>query len=124
MTCIFCSLSDNKIVFSNNSVNIIEDQYPVNPGHMLIILKRHIPDWWGITKQEQVDIIEAINKAKMIIESKHSPAGYNIGINNGVAAGQTIMHLHIHLIPRYIGDMDKPEGGVRHVIPSRGKYSR
>ena len=124
MDCPFCSLSADRIIHEEGSVVVIDDAYPVNPGHTLIIPKRHTPDWWQTTEQERLDVLKAIDKAKTIIESRYSPTGYNIGINNGADAGQTIFHLHVHLIPRYRDDVDQPEGGVRHVIPAKAKYSQ
>ena len=84
--------------------------------------KRHVKDFFDITKEEKNAIFELIDEAKRRIDEKHKPTGYNIGINCGVSAGQTIMHIHVHLIPRYDGDVENPRGGVRGVIPNKRDY--
>lgn len=98
------------------------DLYPVSHGHSLIIPKRHVETWFDMTPQEQSSAIQLIEKAKAYLDIKFQPAGYNIGVNCGEVAGQTIPHAHIHLIPRYQGDMPDPKGGVRGVIPEKQKY--
>lgn len=101
---------------------LISDGFPVSPGHTLIISKELRKDYFELSAEEKADLDNAIQLAKSLIEESHSPNGYNIGMNCGVAAGQTIFHFHCHLIPRYAGDMENPRGGVRHVIPSKGSY--
>jgi ATP adenylyltransferase len=98
------------------------DAYPVSPGHALLIPRRHIPTWFEATSEEHVALISAIDQAKAAIEKNHQPDGYNIGINCGAAAGQTVFHLHVHLIPRYQGDVGDPRGGVRHIIAHKANY--
>jgi superfamily II DNA or RNA helicase/diadenosine tetraphosphate (Ap4A) HIT family hydrolase/HKD family nuclease len=98
------------------------DAFPVSPGHALLIPRRVVPTWFDATAKEQQALTEAITLAKKVIEKKHQPDGYNIGINAGAAAGQTVFHLHVHVIPRYRGDVEDPRGGVRHVIPDKGNY--
>ena len=92
------------------------------PGHALIIPTRHVASWFDATPEEQREILGAIPRLRQQIECEHRPDGYNIGVNVGEAAGQTVHHLHVHVIPRYSGDVPDPRGGVRHVIPSRGNY--
>ena len=118
--CPFCSPSE--IIFSNDLAFAIYDRYPVNEGHMLIIPRRHVEDFWSSTSEERKAFSDLLEQCKKHLDKKFKPAGYNIGINCGAAAGQTIFHLHIHLIPRYVGDIDNPRGGVRGVIPSRRIY--
>ncbi len=124
MSCLFCDILQTKqgIIFDNKTTYAIYDNYPVTKGHILIIPKRHIEDYFSINKEELLDMDENIKECKTIIDKKFSPDGYNLGINNGKAAGQTVMHLHIHLIPRYENDCDDPSGGVRGVIPEKQKY--
>jgi diadenosine tetraphosphate (Ap4A) HIT family hydrolase len=98
------------------------DKYPVNKGHILIIPFRHISSYFDTTDEEKIALLAMIEKCKELLDEKFQPDGYNIGINIGQAAGQTVMHLHIHIIPRYSGDMDKPHGGVRGVIPNKRIY--
>lgn len=101
---------------------LIYDGYAVSPGHILVITKTLRIDYFELTDKEKADLGHAIQLAKTIIEQEHHPDGYNIGMNCGAAAGQTVFHFHCHVIPRYHGDMNDPRGGVRHVIPSKGKY--
>ena len=124
MMCIFCQkYKDHKdIIYENNTIFVIYDSFPVSKGHCLIIPKRHIPEYFSINDDELKDINEAIKQMKKIIDKTYHPDGYNIGINNGHAAGQTVFHLHVHLIPRYLGDVLNPRGGVRTVIPGKQIY--
>jgi diadenosine tetraphosphate (Ap4A) HIT family hydrolase len=122
MSCPFCAIRDDRIVARNASGFVVRDQYPVSPGHMLIILGRHAASWFDATVEEQLGLLELLRAEKLRLDSERSPAGYNIGVNVGHAAGQTIDHLHVHLIPRYEGDVDDPTGGVRGVIPGMSRY--
>ena len=101
---------------------LISDGFPVSQGHTLIISKQLRKDYFELSMEEKADLDNAIQLAKSLIEESHTPDGYNIGMNCGIAAGQTVFHFHCHLIPRYAGDMNDPRGGVRHVIPSKGGY--
>ena len=118
--CVFCQMKD--YIFENELAYEIYDKYPVGKGHMLFIPKRHVKDFFDITKEEREAIFELIDEGKKLLDKKYSPDSYNVGINCGEHAGQTIMHVHVHLIPRYIGDMKDPTGGVRGVIPEKMKY--
>lgn len=118
--CIFCKMKD--YILENELAYAIYDKYPVGKGHMLFIPKRHVKDFFDITKEEREAIFELIDEGKKLLDEKYSPDSYNVGINCGEHAGQTIMHVHVHLIPRYIGDMKDPTGGVRGVIPEKMKY--
>ena len=121
--CFFCKCLDEKNYELENEYAIARyDDFPVNKGHLEVITKRHIKDWWDTTPEEKLAIFELLDKAKEIIESKYNPDGYNIGMNLGESAGQTLMHLHVHLIPRYVGDVADPRGGVRGVIPDKKNY--
>ena len=121
--CIFCnSISERERIIESKTAYAIYDKFPVNKGHALIIPKRHCEDYFSLTIEEQSDCLLMLNKVKEIISDLYNPDGFNIGINIGEMAGQTINHVHIHLIPRYAGDVKEPKGGVRGVIPSRQKY--
>ena len=124
MTSPFLSRPQSEWIASNDLAFAILDGYPVNPGHVIVIPKRLVSTWWEATREEQVAILDLLDVVKRQLDESHRPDGYNIGVNAGEAAGQTIFHLHIHLIPRYRGDMEDPRGGVRHVIPSRGNYKK
>ena len=118
--CVFCQMKD--YILENELAYAIYDKYPVGKGHMLFIPKRHVKNFFDITKEEREAIFELIDEGKKLLDKKYSPDSYNVGINCGEHAGQTIMHVHVHLIPRYIGDMKDPTGGVRGVIPEKMKY--
>ena len=123
MTCPFCNPDSARIFYDADPVTLcLWDGFPVSPGHALIIPRRHIASWFEATPQEQASLIEGIDISKQAIERLHQPDGFNIGINIGKAAGQTVPHLHVHVIPRYAGDIEDPRGGVRHVIPEKGNY--
>ena len=119
--CPFCS-PKAKIITETALAYSVYDKYPVNKGHALIIPKRHISSFFEMTIEEQTAAGLIINRVKEIIDSKYNPDGYNIGVNIGKEGGQTIGHVHIHLIPRYHDDVENPTGGVRNVIPSKGNY--
>jgi len=100
----------------------MQDEFPVSPGHTLIISNEHTDNWFTATEQVKFDIIKSLDYVKSELDKEYDPAGYNIGANCGVAAGQSVMHLHLHLIPRYTGDLQNPKGGVRGVIPQKQHY--
>lgn len=89
---------------------------------MLIIPKRHVADYFELNEAEKNDIWQLVEQAKIFLEENFKPDGFNIGFNSGTAAGQTVFHVHIHIIPRFTGDVEDPTGGVRNVIPGKGKY--
>jgi diadenosine tetraphosphate (Ap4A) HIT family hydrolase len=120
--CPFCTLADERIVAGNQLAVVIRDGFPVSPGHTLVVPRRHVASWFDATAEEQLAILDLLAEVKQQLDAEHSPAGYNIGINDGPAAGQTIRHLHMHLIPRYDGDTEDPRGGVRWVFPHRAAY--
>ena len=118
--CPFCRPMDRML--ENSLAYVIEDKFPVNPGHLLIIPKRHVADFFLTTAAERSALLALLDEARHHLDGQYAPAGYNVGINIGAVAGQTIPHVHLHLIPRYIGDMEIPRGGVRGVIPARQSY--
>lgn len=120
--CPFCHRDAKRVLAENDLTVIYKDGFPVSPGHTVIIPKRHFATLFEATEQEQTALLKALGEAKTILDSVHRPDGYNIGINHGPAGGQSVPHLHIHLIPRYAGDKDDPRGGVRWVLPETAKY--
>ena len=121
--CVFCSIAEERIVFYNELAYAIWDAYPVTRLHALVVPKRHVVDYFGLSDEEVLACNALLANVKAEV-SKIDPtaAGFNIGVNNGSVAGQTIFHCHIHLIPRRSGDVISPRGGVRHVIPGMGDY--
>ncbi|HXY53598.1 MAG TPA: HIT domain-containing protein [Nitrospirota bacterium] len=120
--CPFCSISSDKIIAEDRLSFTVRDTLPVSPGHTLILPKRHIASIFEATKEEVAVLWKALQQARSELLKEFSPDGFNIGINDGLAAGQTILHLHIHLIPRYKGDMPDPRGGIRWIFPEKAVY--
>jgi diadenosine tetraphosphate (Ap4A) HIT family hydrolase len=116
MNCIFCDyLRREKYIMENELAFAMYDNFPVNKGHMLVMPKRHYASYFDSTPEEIAAFNELIKRIKALLDFELKPDGYNIGINIGDAAGQTIFHLHIHIIPRYKGDVPNPRGGVRNL---------
>ncbi len=128
LNCPFCIADPSRVFLESELVLGLWDGFPVAPGHALLIPRRHVTDWFQATADEQAALTTAIGRVRTVIEERATregrpmPDGYNIGINAGAAAGQTVFHLHVHVIPRYAGDVADARGGVRHVIPSKANY--
>lgn len=122
MTCPFCNLDASRIVLANPHAQAISDGFPISPGHTLIIPKRHVASFFELTPEEQKAMLDLLAEMRQLLLAERNPDGFNIGINDGAAAGQTIMHLHIHLIPRYAGDQPDPRGGVRWIFADKAAY--
>lgn len=120
LNCLFCN--PENLIYDSTFWVAFYDGYPVSPGHTLIVPKRHVASFFDLNVNERLSFNCAIKAVKEIIDKKFKPDGYNIGVNVGEAAGQTVMHCHIHIIPRYEGDVVCPRGGVRGVIPSKQFY--
>lgn len=124
MDCVFCQIIANKkdIILENELAVAFFDTFPVSEGHALIIPKRHCETYFDLSKEEMSAIFELSNELKSYLDNKLHPDGYNIGFNAGIDAGQSVMHCHMHVIPRYKGDCDNPRGGVRKIIKNKIKY--
>ena len=120
--CPFCLPAAGQVAFAGPLIKAIWDAFPVTEGHLLLTPHRHVAIWSELHASEQAALIGAIETAQALLNERHAPDGFNVGFNQGVAAGQTIDHFHIHVIPRRAGDVADPRGGVRHVIPARGNY--
>ena len=121
--CPFCKVESEREIIASTSLSIaFFDGYPVSQGHVLIIPRRHVASFFDLTENEQLDMLMLAKRVKGIIDEMYHPDGYNIGVNVGEAAGQSVFHVHIHVIPRYKGDVPNPRGGVRGVIPSKQSY--
>ncbi len=120
--CPFCSIASEKMIAQDSLTFTVRDTLPVSPGHTLILPKRHIASIFEATKEEVAALWEAVQQARAQLLKEFSPDGFNIGINDGLVSGQTILHLHIHIIPRFKGDMPDPRGGIRWIFPDKAKY--
>ena len=121
--CPFCHLPNDRILFENNLAIAFRDAFPIAEGHLLVIPKRHIESWFELKSDERESCHELILNGKKAIKNEDSSvSGFNLGVNDGLSEGQTILHAHLHLIPRRHGDVENPRGGVRHVIPGKGYY--
>ncbi len=119
--CVFCQKQDH-LIYKDTYVKAFYDRFPVSKGHLLIVPNRHTASYFNLTPDEKSAMDRAIIFLKSYIDAKYQPDGYNIGVNIGAASGQTVFHVHIHMIPRYEGDVAHPRGGVRGVIPSKQDY--
>lgn len=125
MGCFFCDIQKNNKknkIFENDFFFSRFDNYPVSKGHALVITKKHLSSFFDLNEKELAAMNEVLKRTKDFVDKKFNPDGYNIGINEKEAGGQSINHLHVHLIPRYRGDVDNPIGGVRNVVPGKGDY--
>ena len=113
---------NKKKIIENENAFAIYDGFPVSKGHVLVIPKRVVAEIFDLNDEEYSSCFNLVKDVKKILEEEFKPDGFNIGINNGEKAGQTIFHAHVHVIPRYSGDVDNPRGGIRHVIPGKGDY--
>jgi len=112
------------VSLSNALAFSARDSYAVSPGHTLVVPRRHVASFFDLMPEEINACMALITEERRLLDEKFKPDGYNIGVNIGAAAGQSIFHVHIHIIPRYQGDVDNPQGGIRHVIPNKGHYTR
>jgi HKD family nuclease len=122
MTCPFCAVDPARVAFEDELVLALWDGFPVSAGHLLVVPKSHAATWEDLTALQKTAIWAAIDRAVVLIRERHGPDGFNVGFNQGAAAGQTVFHFHLHVIPRYGGDVQDPRGGVRHVIPTKANY--
>lgn len=121
--CFLCNISADEKIVENKDFFSAFDDFPVSKGHVLVISKAHVASVFELSSEQYKNLFSLLNETKEILRKKFNPGGFNIGINEGEAAGQSIFHLHVHLIPRYKGDMENPKGGVRNIFPGRGDYT-
>jgi len=122
MNCPFCHVEAHEVIAESEHFFAKSDGYPVSEGHTLLISKRHVSTYFDLTEEEQIDMVKLLNVVKKNTDKEFDASQYNVGINCGEFAGQTIDHVHIHLIPRRQGDVEDPRGGVRWVIAAKAKY--
>jgi len=121
-SCPFCAIPRDQVLIEHPLALAKRDGYPVSKGHTLIIPRRHVASFFETTEEERQAMLKLLDEMKARLDREHKPDGYNIGINNGPAAGQTVMHMHMHLIPRYAGDTADARGGVRWIFPDKAAY--
>ncbi len=121
---VFLDVPSSAWIASNAHAFAFRDRHPVSRGHTLIVTRRVIPDWFAATQEERLAVFSLVDEVKVAIDQEHRPEGYNVGFNSGRVAGETVMHLHVHVVPRYQGDMDDPRGSIRHIISRKGNYLR
>jgi diadenosine tetraphosphate (Ap4A) HIT family hydrolase len=122
-TCIFCErLHAPELLAENDLAGGFLAGFPVSPGHALIVPRRHEADFFLLSPPEQAAMLSLLGRVRAQIDDRFSPDAYNLGVNAGKAAGQTVLHTHLHVIPRYVGDVDEPRGGVRWVLPATARY--
>lgn len=119
---VFDVIKEEEFIINGRSLYSVYDKFPVSKGHVLIISKIEKLSFFDLNNQEKAELIQMIDDLKVFLDNKFNPDGYNIGMNCGVTAGQTVMHFHCHIIPRYKGDMKDPKGGVRHCVEGKGYY--
>ncbi len=123
MGCPFCEVDAGALVFASPAIIALRDRFPVSVGHTLVVTRRHAETYFDASDEERAALWRAVESVRSdLLKLLPTPAGFNVGFNAGAAAGQTVPHLHVHIIPRYLGDVDDPRGGIRGVIPSRQKY--
>lgn len=121
--CLFCDISQERVIAENSIAYAIRDGFPVTEGHTLIIPKNHVDEYFGLSIEELLgcdNLLKSVRRDLLLVDD--SIKGFNIGMNSGSVAGQTVFHCHLHLIPRREGDVENPRGGVRHLIPGKGYY--
>jgi len=122
-SCSFCAIQSRTILFENKHAVVFRDAYPVTDGHTLVISKRHVADFFELSGEEGSHVLDLVKQVRIaLLRCDSTIKGFNVGVNVGEAAGQTIPHCHIHVIPRRNGDVENPRGGIRHVIPGKGFY--
>jgi diadenosine tetraphosphate (Ap4A) HIT family hydrolase len=123
MACVFCErVVSGDLLAGNALAAAFPDAFPLTPGHALVVPRRHEPDFLALTADEQAALWSLVPLVRAHVEARHRPDGWNLGVNVGEAAGQTVGHAHLHVIPRYAGDVADPRGGIRWIIPARAPY--
>lgn len=121
--CPFCKrVEEGRLVAQSDHAAAFPDGYPVSPGHHLVVSRRHVADFFELSAEEQADLWQLVAELHETLRHELRPDGFNVGLNAGRTAGQTVMHVHVHVIPRWAGDVDDPRGGVRWVIPAKARY--
>jgi diadenosine tetraphosphate (Ap4A) HIT family hydrolase len=123
LDCPFCHLEPGRVLYENDLAIAIADAFPVSQGHTLVLSRRHVSDFFELSEAEMAALMELLFRMQRRLATELCPSGFNVGANVGAAAAQTVMHVHVHLIPRFWGDLAEPQGGIRNVIPGKGRYA-
>ena len=118
----FFPIDANRVILEESNSLAFFDRYPVSKGHALVVPVRPVPSLYDLDPQLQAEVWDMVRRVRLYLGERYQPAGFNIGVNDGRAAGQTIAHAHVHVIPRYAGDVSDPRGGIRWVIPGKARY--
>jgi diadenosine tetraphosphate (Ap4A) HIT family hydrolase len=121
-TCPFCAPPQDRIWLDHSTGIVLWDAFPISEGHALVVPKQHVASIYDLPMESQAAMWQLVVDVRSRLQEKHQPDGFNIGLNDGVAAGQTVMHAHIHVIPRWDDDVPDPRGGIRWVIPEKARY--
>ena len=120
--CPFCTLPDERIWLETDRAVAVPDNYPATDGHCLVLPRRHVASLWDLSPDEQLEVWQLVADVRADLEDRYAPDGFTIGVNDGLAAGQTIPHAHVHVIPRHLGDVADPTGGLRGILPHKARY--
>ena len=120
--CPFCTLPPERVWLEDEGVVAVPDHYPATEGHTLVLPRRHVASVWDLSTEEQFDLWDLVAEVRERLAERHRPDGFTIGVNDGLAAGQTIPHAHVHVIPRHLGDVADPTGGLRGILPHKARY--
>jgi diadenosine tetraphosphate (Ap4A) HIT family hydrolase len=120
--CPFCVINSDRIWLEDAVGVVLYDAYPVSKGHTLVVPKNHVASIYGLTGADRLALWQLADYARLQLQEELHPDGFNIGVNDGTAAGQTVMHAHIHVIPRFEGDVADPKGGIRWVVSDKARY--
>jgi len=120
--CPFCTLDADRVLHASAHARALRDAYPVTEGHTLVVPERHVASLFDLDAEERADVWRLVDAVRAALLESHGPDGFNVGVNDGEAAGQTVWHAHVHVIPRYAGDVPDPRGGIRWVVPERASY--
>ncbi|MCL7927545.1 MAG: HIT domain-containing protein [marine benthic group bacterium] len=120
--CPFCTWPPDRIWLASERAIVVPDNYPAAEGHCLVLPRAHVGSLWDLSLDEQLEVWNLVAEARDLLAGRHAPDGFTVGVNDGLAAGQTIPHAHVHVIPRHLGDVSDPTGGLRGILPHKARY--
>lgn len=120
--CPFCSWPEDRIWLESEGAIVVPDNYPAAEGHCLVLPRAHVKSLWELSLDDQTEVWDLVAEVRAVLVDRYSPDGFTVGVNDGLAAGQTITHAHVHVIPRHLGDVPDPTGGLRGILPHKARY--